>query len=130
EEMRRQHIEDGDYEDTRREQDGQSLREHQLLREYNIVLSRMLRGDLLSVPTADTQVRLGDIFRAVGKRTHVQRIIEAMGRRSEKNLGEVSGDVQRVELVVTRPQVLRKSLRELDYIRRAGVTIARITRAR
>ncbi len=34
-----------------------------------------------------------------------------------------------MELVVTRTQVLRRSLRELDLIKRHGVTVARITRA-
>ena len=54
-------------------------------------VSRMLRDNLVTVPTAETQVQLGDIYRAVGPRTHVQRVVSAMGRRSDKNLGEISG---------------------------------------
>jgi putative transport protein len=129
EEKRRPPIEVVDFEVTEAAHAGHSLRDHPLLREHNIVLSRMLRDNLMSVPTADTRVAVGDIYRAVGKRTHVQRVIEAMGRRSEKNLGEIAGDIKRVEMVVTRPQVLRRPLRELDLIRRTGVTIARVTRA-
>jgi len=68
-------------------------------------------------------------FAAVGQRTHVQLVIEAMGRRSDKNLGEISGDIQRMELVVTNPRVLRRPLRNLDLMRRTGVTIARVIRA-
>ena len=129
EEKRRPPIDVVDFEVTQSAHAGHRLREHPLLREYNIVLSRMLRGGLLTVPTADTKVELGDIYRAVGKRTSIQHIIEAMGRRSDKNLGEMSGDVKRMELVVTNPRVLRRSLRELDLVRRTGVNIARVTRA-
>jgi len=52
-----------------------------------------------------------------------------MGRRSDKNLGEQSGDVKRMEMVVTNPRVLRRPLRDLDLVHRTGVTLARVTRA-
>jgi putative transport protein len=129
EEKRRPPIEVVDFEVTEAAHAGHPLRDHPLLREYNIVLSRMLRGDLVTVPTADTQVLVGDIYRAVGKRTHVQKVIAAMGRKSERNLGEIAGDIKRVEMVVTNSKVLRRPLRELDLVRRTGVTIARVTRA-
>jgi putative transport protein len=129
EEKRRPPIDVVDFEVTQAAHTGHRLREHPLLREYNIVLSRMLRAGLFTVPTADTRVELGDIYRAVGKRSHLERVVEAMGRRSDKNLGEITGDLKRVEMVVTNPRVLRRPLRDLDLIRRTGVTIARVTRA-
>ncbi|HEV8290373.1 MAG TPA: putative transporter [Tepidisphaeraceae bacterium] len=129
EERRRPPIEVVDFEVTEPSHAGHFLRDHPLLREHTIVLSRMLRDHVLSVPTAETKVQVGDIYRAVGKRTHVERVVSAMGRRSDKDLGEISGDIKRVEMVVTNPQVLRRPLRELDLIRRTGVTIARVTRA-
>jgi putative transport protein len=129
EEKRRPPIEVIDFEVTESAHAGHSLRDHPLLRENNIILSRMLRDNVLVVPTAQTIVQVGDIFRAVGKRTHVHRVVAAMGHRSDKNLGEQSGDVKRMEMVVTNPRVLRRSLRDLDLVRRTGVTIARVTRA-
>ena len=40
-----------------------------------------------------------------------------MGRPASLDLGNATGDVRREDLVVTRTQVLRRSLRELDLIR-------------
>ena len=51
-----------------------------------------------------------------------------MGKRSQVDLGAVMGTVQRMDVVVTRTQVLKRPLRELNLTRRTGVTIGRITR--
>src|SRR6266850_2802795 len=129
EEKRRPPIEVVDFEVTEPTHAGHFLRDHPLLREHGIVFSRMLRDNLVTVPTADTKIQVGDIFRAVGPRPRLHHVVSTMGRRSDKNLGEISGDIKRMDMVVTNPQVLRRPLRDLDLIRRTGVTIARITRA-
>lgn len=118
-----------DFEVTQAQHAGAPLREHSLLRGSGVVFSRMLRGDALSIPTADTQVRVGDIFRAVGPLAGLDQLVSAMGRPANVDLAPEGGDVKRLDLVVTRTQVLRRTLRELDLIRRTGVTIARINRA-
>jgi putative transport protein len=56
-------------------------------------------------------------------------LVSALGRPSKVDLGTVTGDVRRMELVVTRTQVLRRPLRELHLQHRTGVTIARVNRA-
>src|SRR3989441_1127983 len=55
------------------------LRDHPLLREHGIVFSRMLRDNLVTVPTADTKIQVGDIFRAVGPRPRLHHVISTMG---------------------------------------------------
>ncbi len=129
EEIRRPPIELVDFEVTEPAHAGIPLRDHPLLRDHGIVLSRMLRDNVMTVPTAQTLVQVGDIYRAVGPRDRLHAVVSAMGRKSAVNLGEVAGDIQRKELVVTHPRVLRRTLRELDLIRRTGVTIARVTRS-
>jgi putative transport protein len=129
ERVKRPPIEAVDFEVTSDAHVGRVLREHALLRSKGVVLSRLLRGNALTVPTSETEIRLGDIYRAVGPRTGLDAIVEAMGRAVAPGIDAVAGDVKREELVVTRTQVLRRPLRELDLIRRAGVTIARIERA-
>jgi putative transport protein len=74
-------------------------------------------------------VRVGDVFRAVGARAVLEELTAVMGRRSAVDLGSASKDVRRLELVVTRTAVLRRTLRELDLIRRTGVTVTRVNRA-
>ena len=128
-EARRPPIEIVDFEVTQPAHAGYLLRDHPLLRDNGVVFSRMLRDAVLTVPTADTQVRVGDVYRAVGPRNRLSELVEAMGRPATADLGRAAGDVQRMELVVTRTQVLRRSLSELNLIRRTGVTIARLNRA-
>lgn len=129
EQVRRPPIEVMDFEVTQRLHVGRRLSEHPLLRTKGIVFSRLARGDTLTVPSGDTEIRLGDIFRAVGPRDHIAELVEVMGRPASLDIGKATGDVRREDLVVTRTQVLRRSLRELDLIRRTGVTIARVSRA-
>ncbi|MDB5293401.1 MAG: transporter [Phycisphaerales bacterium] len=118
-----------DFEVTEEAYAGKPLKDHPLLRHNGIVLSRMLRDQVLAVPTAETEIRVGDVYRAVGLQPRVDELVAAMGRPSTANLAQITGDVQRMDLIVTRTKVLRRPLRELDLIRRTGVTIARVTRS-
>lgn len=129
EEVRRPPIETLDFEVTEATQAGRELREHPVVRRHGVIFSRLLRDGVMSTPTGETVVQVGDAYRAVGTRTALAELVAAMGSPISANLGEAAGDVERVELVVTRTQVLRHSLQELDLIRRHGVTIARINRA-
>ena len=128
EEKQNPQIEYVDFEVTAPAHAGKPIKDHPLLREHDIVLSRLLRGDVLTIPTGETMVQVGDIFRAVGSRDRLSAIVSAMGRQSSTDLSSRQTGVQRMDVVVTRTQVLRRSLRELDLVRRTGVTIAGITR--
>lgn len=129
ERIRRPPIEAMDFQVTQPAHAGLKLRDHPLLRGNGIVLSRLIRNNMVTVPTGDTEVHLGDIYRAVGPRTNVARIVQAMGEVAQPELLHTTGDVRRMDLLVTRTQVLRHTLRDLDLIRRTGVTIARVSRA-
>jgi putative transport protein len=129
EEKSRLQIEIVDLEITAPEHAGKSLRDHPLLRGSGIVFSRLLRGDLMTVPTADTLVEVGDIYRAVGPQDRLSKLISAIGRRSNTDLSKVRGALCRVDLLVTRSHVLHRSLRELDLVHRTGATIAQVIRS-
>lgn len=129
ERVRRPPIGVVDFEVTQPAHAGAALREHPVLRDKGIVFSRLIRDDTVTVPTGETQVRLGDVFRAVGPHHLVAQVIAEMGRPAPPELLRATGDVRRLDLLVTRTQVLRRPLRDLDLIRRTGVTIARINRA-
>ena len=117
-----------DMEITREEHAGKVLNEHPLLRARGITFSRLLRNNSVIVPTGETEIRVGDVYRAVGQKEALDELINVMGRPSTIDLGN-SGDIRRMDLVVTRTQVLRRQLRELDLTRRTGVTVARVNRS-
>jgi putative transport protein len=127
--IRRPPIEAIDFEVTQAAHVGPALRDHPLLHEQGVVFSRLIRGDTVTVPTGETQIRLGDVYRAVGPRTGIARIVDALGRPAAPELLRATGDVRRMDLLVTRTQVLRRTLQDLDLIRRTGVTVARVNRA-
>jgi putative transport protein len=83
----------------------------------------------MSVPAADTIVKIGDIYRGVGPVAELNRIAEAIGRVSLINIDLVPTDLQRMEILVTQPHILRKPLRDLSIPARTGVTIVRVTRS-
>jgi putative transport protein len=118
-----------DFEVTNPSQAGMALGDNQLVKVKDVVFARMLRDGVQSVPRGDTQVRLGDIYRAVGPRSEVDEVIAAMGKESKTDLGKIAGDIKPRDLIVTRTAVLRKPLSELNLIRRTGVAIVRIHRS-
>ena len=127
--VRRPPIEAADFEVTQGEYVGRLLRQHPMLKSRGIVFSRLIRDGTQTVPTGDTEIHLGDVFHAIGPRTGLAEVVQAMGRPVPASAVRVNGDLKREDLVVTRTQVLRRPLRELDLIRRTGVTVARVNRA-
>jgi putative transport protein len=106
-----------------------ALRDHPLVRDSPAFFSRLVRDGHMTVPTADTIVQIGDIYRAIGPTSELQKLAEALGRPSSINLDQLVTNIQRMEILVTRPHVLRKSLRDLAIPARTGVTIGRVTRS-
>ena len=86
ERIRRPPIEAVDFLVTQPAQAGLKLRDHPLLHGNHVVLSRLIRDDTVTVPTGDTEVHLGDVYRAVGPHTNVATIVEAMGRVAEPEM--------------------------------------------
>jgi putative transport protein len=129
EDKRRPLLEFADIEVTRPECAGKPLKVHPMLQGNEIIFSRLLRGNVMTIPTADTEILIGDIYRAVGPRERVEQLVLAMGKRSTVDVAAATGDVQRMNLFVTRTQVLHKALHELDLTRRSGAAIVRVNRA-
>jgi putative transport protein len=129
EQVRRPTYEVVDFEVIHPEHAGKKLKDHELLRSKGIYFVRQLRNGVLSVPTADTSIQVGDHYRAIGPSAALPELVRIMGRPSTVELTRGAGDVRRMELIVTRTSVLRQPLSKLDLIRRTGVTLARINRA-
>jgi putative transport protein len=108
---------------------GVALRELAFARAHNVVFSRILHDQQVTVPTAETRLAVGDVLRAVATKSVLDRLVNHMGRESHIDLATLSGDVKRADIVVTRTAVLRKTLRELDMTNRHGVALAGLTRA-
>jgi putative transport protein len=129
EQKRHASIDFVDIEVTAPEFAGKCLQDEPLLHSQEIIVTRVLRDGVATSPTADTRVKLGDVYRAVGPKERLPTLIAALGRPSPVDLSTVPGDLGRSEFVVTRRHALHRSLRELDLRRRVGVTIGIVHRA-
>lgn len=129
EKNRRPPLDVADLEVTQEEHAGHVLREHPLIRSRGVVFTRLLRNGVMTVPTGDTRLELGDIVRATGPAPVLAELVAAIGRATNANFDGARGDIQRAEFIVTRTRVLRRPLHELDLIRRFGVTVGRVTRS-
>ena len=128
-EGRRPMLQTIEFEVTEPAHAGKLLRDHPLLQSHDVIFSRLWRDNAAMVPTGQTEVRIGDIYRVFGPHHEVTKVVAEMGRPAQFDFERATGDVRRQELLVTRTRVLRRTLRELDLIRRTGVTITRVTRA-
>jgi len=128
-EVKRPPIAVVNFEITREDLSGVALRDLQELRNTGVIFSRLIRAGEVSTPTGETTLQLGDTFRAVGPRTALARVVKSFGKATTADVDHAVGDFTRLDLVVTRTQVLRKTLRELNLIRRAGVSVVRVHRS-
>ncbi|MCK6475957.1 MAG: putative transporter [Phycisphaerales bacterium] len=109
--------------------DGVELRRLRVLTEQNLVVTRRLSGGEITVPSATTRLRVGDVILIVGPASRLDEIRLLLGRESAVDLQAMPSAVISKRMVVTRRGVLGKSLRELDLTNRLGVTVSRISRA-
>ncbi|MGA2230595.1 MAG: putative transporter [Tepidisphaeraceae bacterium] len=118
-----------DIEITNKDFEGTPLKELNLARRHNIFFSRVLHNGVSAVPFAETQLHVGDIFRAIGLKPHLDDLVILLGHKSETDLSAVSDALARADLLVTSVGVTGKSLRELNLVKTHGVALTRVTRA-
>lgn len=111
--------------------DGVTVAELPGRRELGIVLSRLQHSGETEVRavTGRTVIQLGDRIVAVATRDRLDRFQSIVGRASEADLTQTPGAVSLRRVVVTRKDVLGKTLEELGLDHLFGVVVSRVTRA-
>ena len=94
----------------------------------DVVISRVMREGRLAVATPKTVLRQGDVLLAVGPREALDDLRVVVGRESPVDLRSVPSRITTRRVLVTRGDVLGKTLDELDLAGRLGVTVTRIRR--
>lgn len=98
---------------------------------YNITISRIKRADASEVETATEQMLLhrGDIILVIGDHKAQEKFRNIAGRKTNQNLLNVSGRILSRRMVVTRNNILGKTIAELNLSERFGVAVTRVARA-
>ena len=108
--------------------EGVPLRELPMWQEAGIVVSRVLHEGHLQVAQPETRLSLGDVLLAVGPPPKLDEFRVLVGTESPIDLTTLESEIATRRLIVTKKAVLGKSMGELDFPARLGVTITRISR--
>ncbi|HAH05293.1 MAG TPA: putative transporter [Elusimicrobia bacterium] len=100
-----------------------------LVDELGVRISRVMHEGVVSVAQPDTLLHLGDTLLAVAPREKMDELVMLVGRKSEVDLRTLPSKVSALRIIVTRAEVLGKTLQELDLEHRYGVVVTRAARA-
>jgi len=98
------------------------------LEAMEIVISRIMRDDTVMVAHGEMPVRVGDVMLLVGRPDRLRDMVRILGRQVETDLKTVPSEVKWRRVVVTRSEVLGKTIGDLDVLHRNDVVISRVTR--
>lgn len=100
------------------------------------VVSRIWREGKVILPNRNTVVENGDRLLVITRRTQVPMLTKLFGRRDDTNWMEENIDWNALDaqlvsrrILITRPEINGKRLRDLHLRNRHGVTVSRVKRA-
>jgi len=115
---------------SNRNLDGVALHSIPGLDDEKVIVSRVLQNGCLQLARPDTVVQQGDVLLAVGEQEDLAKLCLVVGEpRFDLNLRDMTGDISWRHFVATKPEALGKTLGALDWGRRYGVVVTRVTRA-
>jgi len=98
------------------------------LGEPGFVLSRIQKGDAISVVVPSTILSAGDRVVAVGGADALERARILFGEQSSEHIPEASGQITYRRIFVSNKNVIGKTIRELELYKLFDATITRLRR--
>lgn len=109
--------------------DGVEIKNVPSLSESGVVISRIAKGGKVSLAKPETVLNVGDVVLAVGPSDVMQSVRVIIGSPAQVDLKHISTHLTTRRVIVTKKDVLGKTVDELDLDGSIGVTITRISRA-
>ena len=97
-------------------------------RETGVVVSRIRQNGEAHVATEATTLHVGDVVLAVGTHTGLEQFSRIIGHASDSDLTAAPGPVTSDRVVVTQKRVLGRTVNELGFGPKYGVSVTRLTR--
>ena len=107
--------------------DGKSLREMDPHRLAHVNITRVRRGDQVSMVTPDFILRMGDILNVVGPQAEMQKIKLVLGEETEVPM-DMNSNIATQDLELNSSLFIGKTLAELQVWDNYGVILTRIRR--
>lgn len=108
---------------------GIAIKDIPSLEDLGVVLSRVCHKGKIQVAKPDIVIHTGDILLAVGPKDKLEQLRIIIGVASEVDLKSLPSEITTRRIVVTRKEVVGKTLEELNLLARYGVTVTRVSRA-
>ena len=99
------------------------------IKELGVVVSRVYHDGQMSVAHDDTIVRTGDVILAVGRAESVNNFMIVVGSPSTMDLKKVPSRILYSRVIVTRKDVIGKTLDEIQLESKYNVIATRVARA-
>ena len=109
--------------------DGLEIRQLPRFKNSGVVVSRVQHEENIKIARDETRIYIGDILLAVGEESKLREFQVIVGKPSELDLREVGGPIATRRILVTRRQVLGKSIQQLNWAARYGAVVTRVVRA-
>ncbi|HUO10603.1 MAG TPA: putative transporter [Phycisphaerae bacterium] len=109
--------------------DGLPLRDIPALDKSTVVVSRLHHRGAMKIPTPETTIHTGDVLLAVGEPEEVHEFQLILGKPSAMDLRALPSNITTRQILVTRRDVLGKTVDELNLPSKLGVAVTRISRA-
>lgn len=93
------------------------------------VISRLLHGDQVIVPSGETKLQVGDVLHVVCTKENADKLAIVVGEISKLDLRNVESLLTTRSILITRHEAVGKTIRELDLMKNHGVAITRVNRA-
>ena len=97
--------------------------------ESGVVISRVMHDGKVKVALGETKIHVGDIVYAVGPAEKLTALEMTIDSRSDIDVRQVKSNIVAQRLIVTKPEVVGKTIADLNIWERYGITITRISRA-
>ncbi|WP_140918464.1 putative transporter [Limnobaculum xujianqingii] len=107
---------------------GLQLQDIPIINGDSIICSRLKRDNVLMVPSASTQIQLGDLLHLVGDRQQLNQAKLLIGNEVDVALSTRTSDLKMARVVVTSEKVMGKKIGDLN-LHRYDVVITRLNRA-
>jgi len=109
--------------------DGLKIKDIPASHELGVIVSRVYHDGQMQVAHDDTVIRTGDVILAVGKEESVKNFMIVVGSPSEMDLKKVPSRILHSRVIVTRKDVIGKTLEELQLESQYNVIATRVARA-
>ncbi len=110
--------------------EGLRLRDIPVLKQSDVVVSRILHAGVVQVATPDTVVHQGDIIHAVGQKASLADLALVVGSESQTDLrSDVPSNITSRQIVVTRTDAVGRTVALVSRSAFSEVRVTRVSRA-